>query len=142
MARKAADLNQLIRLRRWTVDERRRELGLLQTREEQLIKYGLELDRQLVREGDIAMSDPTRSGFFFGAFAGDHRLRRERLAQNLAALRVEIEQARDRLAGAYRDRRVLAEVQHVRAEKEVKEENRLDQIELDEIAANQHRLKG
>ncbi len=141
MGQKAADLDSLIRLRKWAVDERQRELGALVAREDQLITYGRELERQLIREGELVRSDPTAS-FMFGPFAEDHKKRRERLAITLAAVRKEIEQARDRLAAAFRERKTMEEVQKTRAENERVEANRLEQIELDEIAATQYRMNG
>ncbi len=139
--RKAADLNSIIRLVRWTEDERRRALSTLLNREEQLELFGAELGRQMEREAAIAAADPTDAGYTFGAFAADHRKRRERLADTLNALRGEIEEARERLALAYRERKVYEEVQGQRQDNERLEENRLEQIALDEIAQNQHRRR-
>lgn len=142
MGRKAADLDSLIRLRKWVVDERQRELGALTAREDQLLNYRRELERQLVREGEVARADPSSPvGFMFGPFAEDHRKRREKLAVTLAALRKEIEEARDRLAEAFRDRKTMEEVQKSRARREKAEADRVEQIELDEVAANQHRMR-
>lgn len=142
MPRTASDLNSLIRLRNWTVDERRRELGALIQREDQLIAYGRELERQLVREGEVVKSDNSMVGFMFGPFAEDHKKRRQRLAITLAAVRKEIEDARERLAAAYRERKTMEEVQKTRATRERTEAARVEQTELDEIAANQHRMHG
>jgi len=142
MARKAADLDTLIRLRQWAEDERQRELAALVTREEQLIAYGRELERQLVREGEIARNDPTSAGFMFGAFVEDHKKRRERLAVTIAAVRKEIEEARDRLAAAFRERKTMEEVQKHRRTREAIEADRLEQVALDEVAANQYRRRG
>jgi flagellar protein FliJ len=142
MANKAADLDTLIRLREWAVDERRRELGALIAREDQLIAYGRQLEMQLVREGDIVKSNSQMLGFMFGPFAEDHKKRRERLAVTLAAVRKEVEAARERLAQAFRERKVMEEVQASRAERERVEAARLEQVELDEIAATQHRMHG
>jgi flagellar protein FliJ len=142
VVRKAADLDTLIRLREWAVDERRRELGALIAREDQLIAYGRQLEMQLVREGDIVKSNSQMLGFMFGPFAEDHKKRRERLAVTLAAVRKEVEAARERLAQAFRERKVMEEVQAGRAERERVEAARLEQVELDEIAATQHRMHG
>ena len=138
MANKAADLDSLVRLRRWSVDERRRELAALIAREEQLIAYGVELEKQLVREGEVAKANPTSAGFMFGPFAEDHRKRRERLAVTLKAVRAEIEDARERLAAAYRERKTMEAVQEGRVKRERAEADRLEQAALDEVAQNQH----
>jgi len=141
MANKAADLDTLIRLRKWTVDERQRELGALVAREDQLIAYGKELERQLIREGEIARADPTSAGFQFGAYAVEHKKRRERLAITIAAVRHEIEIARENLARAFRERKTMEEVQKARRVREAAEAARIEQAELDEVAQNQHRRK-
>lgn len=69
----------------------------------------------------------------------DHRFRRERLDKAIAAIRVEIEKARDRLGEAYRQLKVYEEVQKQRSERERQEENRQERIVLDEIGQNQYR---
>jgi flagellar FliJ protein len=141
LARKAKDLESLLRLHSWTVDERRRELGVLLAREEELIRFGQELDLQLIREQKIAAEDPTTAGFIYASFAENHRQRREQLARTLAALRSEIEQARDRLADAYRQLKVYEEVQKERTRQEREEEARKEQIAFDEIGETQFRQR-
>lgn len=139
MSNKAKDLDTLIRLHRWTVDERQRELGILRTREEELLQQRQALERQMIAEQKIAAGEPIGAGFTFGAFAADHRFRRERLDKAIAAIRVEIEKARDRLGEAYRQLKVYEEVQKQRSERERQEENRQERIVLDEIGQNQYR---
>ena len=141
MSRKAKDLDSLLRLHSWTVDERRRELGVLLAREEELIQFGHQLDRQLIAEQQVAAANPTTAGFSYAAFAKAHRLRREQLARNLAALRAEIEQARDQLADAYRQLKVYEEVQKERARLEREEEARKEQVAFDEIGETQFRQR-
>lgn len=141
MSHKAKDMNALIRLHKWTVDEKQRELGVLQTRESQLIAEGQQLERQMAEERRIAAANPTVAGFLFGAFAVDYRRRQEELAAQLQALRQEIEAARDRLADAFRRLKVYEEVQKNRATQEKKEEAHKEQVILDEIGQVQHRMK-
>ncbi len=141
MSRKAKDLDSLLRLRSWAVDERRRELGILLSREEDLIREGEELARQLVREQQVAAADPTQAGLTYAAFAEDHRRRREQLARLVAELRVEIEAARERLADAYRQLKVLEEVQKERLRQERIDEARREQAIFDEIGQTQHRMR-
>jgi flagellar export protein FliJ len=141
LSRKAKDLESLLRLHSWTVDERRRELGVLLAREEELIQFGHELERQLIREQKIATEDPAVAGFIYASFAQNHRLRREQLERTLAALRGEIDQARDRLGDAYRQLKVYEEVQKARERKERAEAARKDQIAYDEIGETQFRQR-
>lgn len=130
-----------MRLHSWTVDERRRELGVLHAREEELIATGEEMARQLLREQQAASADPAVAGFIYAAFAVGHRLRREQLGRTLAALREEIEQARDRLADAFRQLKVFEEVQKERAHQEDIDAARKEQMFFDEIAQTQFRQK-
>jgi len=141
MVRKAAELASLLKLRGWTVDERRRELAVLMAREEELILFGEELDRQLLREQAVAAADPLSAGRVYPAFAAHHRLRREELARTLSAVRREIAEARERLNEAYRDQKVLEEVKKQRVKKEDQEEARREQAVYDEIAQTQFRRK-
>ena len=141
MTRKASDLDSLLRLRTWTVDECRRELGILMAREEELILLGEELDRQLLREQAVAAADPMAAGMIYIAFAQHHRRRREELVRTLAALRQEIAEARERLNEAYREQKVLEEVQKQRRRKEQEEEARREQAVFDEIGQTQFRQR-
>jgi flagellar export protein FliJ len=138
---KAKDLESLLRLHNWTVDERRRELGVLLTREGELIAFGEAMARQLIEEQRVAAADPTTAGFIYAAFAQNHRLRREQLNRTLQALRGEIVEAQERLADAYRLLKVYEEVQKKRALQERQEEDRKEQIAFDEIGAVQFRRK-
>jgi flagellar export protein FliJ len=142
MPHKAADLDSLIRLKRWYVDERRRALAALMMREEQLHLERAGLDRQMTKEASVVAADPTQAGFAFGLFAQGHRLRREQLERHIVAIKEEIEVAREQLAEAFRERQVFDEVKKQRARHEREEENRLAQIELDEIAQTQYQRKG
>ena len=95
----------------------------------------------MIREQQVAAADPTNAGFTYAAFAEDHRRRRERLARLKAELAVEIDAARDRLADAYRQLKVLEEVQKERRRQERAEEARREQAAFDEIAQTQHRMR-
>ena len=141
MSKKAKDLDQLIRVNKWGVDERQRELGVLINREEDLIDQGHRLDAELAEEQRIAATDPTMAGFLYGGFADHHRVRKEQLRHILHAIRLEIEDARERLADAYRQLKVYEEVQKNRATREDAEEARQEQVALDEIGLNQHRRR-
>lgn len=141
MSRKAVDLESLLRLRSWTVDERRRELGVLLAREEELIRQGQELERRLLAEQRIAAEDPVQAGFTYGFFAEDYKRRREQLERTLSDLRGEIAAARERLADAYRELKVMEEVQKERLRQEQVEEARKEQAVFDEIGQTQFRLR-
>jgi len=134
--KKSAEIATLIRVQSWSVDEERRQLGQMQGREDSLIEDRARMDRELLAEQAVAAAQPTLAGHSYAAFAFNHKQRRANLETVLAALRVEIEQQREKLAEAYRELKVLEEVRDNWLEKERLEEARLEQTALDEIAQN------
>lgn len=139
MAKKSQEIKTLIRVQSWTVDEQRRMLNQLLDREHQLIEDGERLDRQLIAEQQVAAADPTMAGHAYVGYAKANRTKRQNLDTLLVALRVEIEKQREAVAEAYRELKVLEEVQKNWLKAEQLEAARLEQIDLDEIAQNLHR---
>jgi len=139
MTKKSEEIKTLIRVQSWTVDEQRRILNQLLDREHVLIEDGHRMDRQLIAEQQVAAADPRMAGFAYVAFARAHRIKRENINVTLTALRVEIDRQRDAVAEAYRELKVLEEVQKNWKKAEQIEAARLEQIDLDEIAQNLHR---
>ena len=139
MTKKSEEIKTLIRVQSWTVDEQRRMLNQLLDREHVLIEDGHRMDRQLIAEQQVAAADPRMAGFAYVAFARAHRIKRENINVTLTALRVEIDRQRDAVAEAYRELKVLEEVQKNWKKAEQIEAARLEQIDLDEIAQNLHR---
>lgn len=139
MAKKSQEIKTLIRVQSWSVDEQRRMLNQLLDREHVLIEDGERMDRQLLAEQQVAAADPAMAGFAYAAYAKNHRVKRDNINTLLTALRVEIEQQREALAEAYRELKVLEEVQKNWLKAEQAEEARRQQIDLDEIAQNLHR---
>jgi flagellar export protein FliJ len=141
MAGKAKELDSLLRLRKWTVDERRRELGVLLAREQALLDQIAAMDDRMAQEQQVAAADPAYAGYIFSAFAESHRRQREQVEITVYHLRQEISVARDHLATAYGEQKVLEEVRKGRAIRERREEARRDQAAYDEIAQTQFRLR-
>jgi len=139
MTKKSEEIKTLIRVQSWTVDEQRRILNQLLDREHVLIEDGHRMDRQLIAEQQVAAADPSMAGYSYVAFARAHGIKRENINVTLAALRAEIDRQRDAVAEAYRELKVLEEVQKNWKKAEQIEAARLEQIDLDEIAQNLHR---
>jgi flagellar export protein FliJ len=134
--KKSQEIKTLLRVQGWTVDEQRRMLNQLLDREQQLVADGERMDKQLLIEQQVAAADPAMAGHAYVAYAKAYRVRRDNLNTVLAALRVEIEQQRDVLAEAYKELKVLEQVQKSWIKAEKAEEARLEQVSLDEIAQN------
>lgn len=136
-----SSLKTLIRLHKFDVDEKRRVLVALQTREDQIIA---ELERgveMLAREQQVAAADSTEAGFIYGAFAHRWIDTRDQLTRMLEAVRAEIVQARDALADAFSQLKTFEISQRERERKEKAVADKKEQIFLDEIGLNQHRRR-
>lgn len=141
MAKPAKGLKTLIRLSKFNVDEKRRTLTALQAREDAIIEEIRQGEEQLRREQELAAADATGVGFAYGAFQKAWMVRRDLMHQALAAVRQQIEVARDDLAEAFREQKTYEVTQANREKREREEADRKEQIFLDEIGLNMHRRR-
>ena len=139
MKRKSEEIDTLLRVQGWAVDEQRRILGQMLGREQSLMDDRRRLDDELEREKQFATENPTGAGHGFAAYVERYGIRVADLEVLLDALRAEIEVQRERLAQDYREQKVLSEVQKNWRRKEAEERARIEQAELDEIAQNMFR---
>jgi flagellar FliJ protein len=136
----AKHLNALIRLNKWNVDERRRELGVLLAKELEIEEWLARLDVELLEEQKVAAASEIAS-FTYGGYARRYIQRREDGRANLAAVQREILAARDRLADAYRELKTFEITQATRERREREEANLREQKTLDEVGLNLHRRR-
>ena len=138
----AKDLNTLIRLNEWTVDERRRELGDVLASLADL-EDGLErLRQELIREQQAVLSSPEEAGFFYGNYATAVIGQRQHLNDGIANMKTQVNAAREKLDEAYRDLKKYEIAQEARDLELVQEENRQEQIEMDDLGLQVHRRLG
>lgn len=142
MAKPAKGLKTLIRLSKFNVDEKRRVLTQLQAREEHVIEEIRKGEEQLRREQQLAAEDSTGVGFAYGAYHQAWMKKRDLMHQALAAVRAEIEKAREELAEAFRELKTYEVTQANREKREREEADRKEQIFLDEVGLTMHRRKG
>lgn len=142
MAKPAKGLKTLIRLSKFNVDEKRRTLTALQTREDHIIAEINQGEEQVKREQQLAAEDSIGVGFAYGAFHKAWMQRREMMHKALAAVRHEIESARDELAEAFRELKTYEVTQANREKREREEADHKEQIFLDEVGQTMHRRKG
>lgn len=141
MAAKAKGLKTLIRLAKFTVDERRRVLTALQNAEDQVIAEIANAERQFKEEQRLASEDAAGIGYLYGAYQRAWMDRRENLERSLHALRAQIEGARDALTEAFRELKTYEITQKERERKEREEEDRKEQVALDEMGQQMHQRK-
>lgn len=137
----AKNLNTLIRLNDWTVDERRRELGeVLRALAE--LEDGLErLRQEVVKEQNAAMASPAEAGFFYGNYAQAVIGRRQTLDEGIRRMEAQVAAAREQLNEAYRELKKFEVAQKTRDQREARELARREQGVLDEIGLTLFRLK-
>jgi len=130
----AKGLKTLIRLSEWTVDEKRRELGIklenLATLEDNLDALG----KELIREQTSAASSPQEAGLYYGNYADQVIARREQLHVDIADMEHQVSEARDALNEAYRELKKYEVAEQTRKDREAKELDRKEQILLDDLA--------
>jgi len=133
-------LPNLIRLRKWTLDEARRKVGdlvaLKGTFEEQLA----ELDDELSREKEAARASIDSLATLQGYY-GHVRQRRSCLARSIVEVETSIEIAREEASEAYRELKKFETALEYHQKRETIEASRRQQIVYDEMAINMHRRK-
>lgn len=137
----AKSLKPLIRFTKFNVDEKRRMLTALQNREDQIIAEIHRNELQLKAEQQLAAQDVAGIGYLYGAYHKAWMQRQEMVHQALAAVRAEIETARDELSEAYRELKTYEVTQQNREKRAKEEADRKEQIFLDEVGATLHRRK-
>lgn len=132
--------DQLVRLRDWQLDEKRRALSEVQAEVDALIRKREALEEEVESEKQIA-STSIEASMSYNAFANSVILRRERIAEEIAERQEAVDEANQEMLEAFQE---LRKAEIVRDEFDAKErlkEARREQIELDEIAQALHRRK-
>ena len=137
----AKNLNTLIRLNEWNVDERRRELGdVLRALAE--LETGLErLRQEVTKEQNAAAAAPAEAGFFYGRYAQGVIGRRQSINDGIQRMEAQVAAAREKLNESYRELKKFEVAQRTRDEREARELARREQGVLDEIGLTLFRLK-
>jgi len=135
------DLQTLIRLNEWTVDERRRELGDVLASLESLENGLHRLRDELAREQQAVQSSPNEAGFFYGNYAAAVIQRRQNLNDGIIQIEAKVTEARERLNESYRELKKYEIAQENRDLELAKEIGRQEQSEMDELGLRVNRMK-
>lgn len=135
-----ADLDGLLRLRDWELDEKRRALGAVLEKRQSLVDLLEKLGRDLEREQEIAAGS-LEAARTFPAFARTMINRREAIRERIAAVDHEVTAAEDAVREAFQELKKLQVTAERRAEAARLEELRLEQSALDEIALQKARRR-
>jgi len=133
-------VDSLIRLHRWQLDERRRELADLEALAEKLRQDGVRLVEEKNAEQAIAAASPEASTAYAG-YARRFIERRVKLEQSLASVEERIALARDMLAESYQEVKRYEIAANNRAMQQRKRLERAQQATLDEVGIENFRRK-
>lgn len=134
-------LTQLLRLQRWTLDEKRRQASDLEALIDRLVKDILNLERELEREIDAARSDLEMQRALPG-YRAVMKKRRARLEKSMNDLRAELAKLHEEITAAFSDLKKTEQTVKNRAQRQKLAERRRDQNVSDEVGLQQFRRKG
>ena len=128
----------LIRLHKFQVDEKRRKVAELEIMLSEFHQRERDLEAQVeVEQRKAGISDVAH--FACPMFAKSVIRRRENILESIAGIERQLEEAKEELAGAFRELKKYELLEGSRKRKVRKEAMRVEQAELDEIALTIHR---
>lgn len=124
--------DSLIRLKRFQVDEKRRQVTQIETMVDEFRRMMDELDRQIIIEQEKAgITDVTH--FAYPTFAKAARTRRENLQTSIDDLMVQLERAQDDLATAVEELKKVELIEERDQARAVAAADEAEQDAMDEI---------
>jgi flagellar FliJ protein len=133
-------LDTLIRVNRWKLDERRRQLGELERLFERLRSEAVRLEEELVREQQIA-STSTEAGYAYAGYARDLITRRQKLAASIGEVEGQLIVAREALAESFGEVKRYEIAAANRQKRDRAAGERRQRILQDEVAMQVHRRR-
>nr|WP_298683859.1 hypothetical protein [uncultured Dongia sp.] len=133
-------LNQLLRLQKWTLDEKRRQAADLVALIERLQSDIAKLDEEVAREIEVARTDLEASRHL-PPYRDMMAKRRERLEQSVADVTLELDRVREEIAETYGDIKKTEQTIENRLERKRQAVAKREQAETDEMGLEQHRRK-
>lgn len=134
-------LPNLIRLHRWRLDEKRKNLAELERLAVDLRDRGVRLEDEMKQEQKTAAGS-AEAGYAYGPYAKTVISRREAIAASLAEVKAKTSQAAEAVAEAFRELKRFEVAQERREQaakdKEAKQERQI----LDELGLQGHRSDG
>jgi len=134
-------LDQLLRLQRWTLDEKRRQAGDLELLIERLMQDINQIDAAVEREVEAARANIEMQRALPG-YRQAMKDRRQRLDKSLLDLRGELDKLREQITEAFSELKKTEQTVKNRQQRQRLAERRKDQAVSDEIGLQLHRRKG
>ncbi|MBQ8631563.1 MAG: flagellar export protein FliJ [Alphaproteobacteria bacterium] len=127
-------LKTLQRIQKFNIDEQRKILVDLQTKQDQLKVEFARLNQNYEAEKAYAVQHPGLGNF--GAFVKHYLEKKEALESAIDKMQQAIEEVRDRIADMFKEQKTYEIVDDNRRKREIKEENDKEQKMLDEVGTN------
>ncbi|AGH97487.1 flagellar FliJ family protein [Micavibrio aeruginosavorus] len=129
-----ADLNPLIRWRKYVIDEKQKVLSSLYREAENLQQKRDKMESDLAHEKELASnSEVTEATTYYGRYAEVQRKKIAQMDGAIAKINARIERAQDEIRAAFADLKKVQITQKNREDREEAEQNRKETIMLDEI---------
>ncbi len=131
-------LDQLVRLHRWTLDEKRQKLAELERFRTKLLGNIESLEAELARE-QAAAAHPEVTSFSLPAFIKATIERRRKIENSIVELDRSIAEARDEITQAFQEFKKYETAHGNHLRREAQKRTRRDQAAADELGIEQHR---
>ena len=137
----AKNLHSLIRLYKWQLDEKQRQLGELMKSLANLEDEARRLQQEHLDEQIIAGASPNEAGFYYGRFVETVIQNRDRLGLAIAQAEQVVEAAMEELKTVHEELKKFEITQSERDQRVAEEEGRREQTELDEVGLQIYRQR-
>ncbi len=133
-------LDSLIRVNRWKLDERRRQVGELERLSERLGNEAIRLERELAGEQKVAGSS-LEGSYAYGGYARELIARREKLSASITEVAGQLVVAREALAESFGEAKRYEIAAANRTKRDRLSAERHQRISQDEIALQVYRRR-
>jgi len=133
-------LDSLIRVHKWKLDEKRRELADFENLRAGFVKQLRALEDEQQREQDVAGNN-FEVGFSFANYAAAAKRQRENIQASIEDVDAKIAELNVEVTVCYQDLKKYQVALDARKVKEKYERDRIEQMGLDELAIELHRRK-
>ncbi|WP_334129498.1 flagellar FliJ family protein [Sneathiella sp.] len=133
-------LENLIRVRKWKLDEKRRELADFEALRLGFVKQLRALEDQNRREQEISAGDP-EVGFSYAGYAAAVKEQSNNIRASIAEVDAKMAELTEEVAECYQELKKYQVALDAHKARERYEQKRVEQMSLDEIALELHRRK-
>jgi flagellar FliJ protein len=133
-------LDSLIRVNRWKLDERRRQLGELERLSERLGSEAIRLEQELAGEQKVAGSS-LEGSYAYAGYARELIARREKLSASISEVEGQLIVAREALAESFGEAKRYEIAAANRTKRDRLSAERRQRISQDEVALQVYRRR-